>query len=79
MAFLAGHTGMCAGEREVRFVVIERHVIPTGGPVTCRTVRAKLAVVGVVLFVTGVAIRRRAFEDIVEVTLRARHIGVSAS
>lgn len=69
---------MRAGERELGFVVIEGDVLPGCGSVTRSAVGAKLTLMRVVLYMTGAAIRRGPFEDIVHVTLRAGHVGVGA-
>ena len=58
--------------------MIEGDITPAVGAVTCRTVRAKLAVMRIFLFMTGVAIGCQSFEYIVYMALRAWNIGVSA-
>lgn len=69
---------MRARQREIRLVVIEGHVVPTRGSVTSPTIRTELAVMRVVLLMTGVAVCRRALEHIVDMALGARDLGVSA-
>jgi hypothetical protein len=79
MATGAGHVCMRSGQRKVRFIVIESHIIPTCGRMTGRTIIAKLALMRVALFMTRIAIHRRALENIVNMTRCTGNAGMSSS
>ena len=68
MASLASQGGVGAGQREVRAVMIEVNMIPTGGVVAGRTVGAKFSIVIVILLMAGIAIHRRALELLIYMT-----------
>ena len=79
MAFLTGHVEMTPDKREGRVcIVIEGRILPAGGFMARRTIRAEFAIVFIILFMTGVAIGGRAFEKAVEVALLTLHTGVRA-
>ena len=60
---------MCACQWEIGFTVIKSDLIPASGFVAGRTACAELAVMGVVLFMTGVAVGGRSFEDMIGMAL----------
>jgi hypothetical protein len=68
MAFLASQGRVGAGQREVRAVMIEVNMIPTGGVVAGRTVCAKFSIVIVILLMAGITSHRRAFELFIYMT-----------
>ena len=68
MALLASQGCMGPGQRKVSAVVIEVDMIPTGGVMTGRAVRAKFSTVIVILLMTGIAIHWRAFELLIYMT-----------
>ena len=76
MTALTFQTDMPTREREVRFIVVEGHVIPTRGLVAGGTVRAKLSAMLILLAMAGVAIAGRAFVCPVLVTLFTLRLGV---
>ncbi len=72
VATFASHIAMRARQREGTARVIKNGVPPIGWCVTGRTVRAKAAIVLIILRVAGITIRGRALIDIVLVTILAR-------
>jgi hypothetical protein len=78
MAFFAGHVDMRAGQFESREIVVKSGRFPTTDLVTCAAVLTKLAVVGIILLVTGIAILGCAFKDVIFVTLITAHFGMFA-
>jgi hypothetical protein len=68
MTLFASQGGMSTGQREFTIVMIKVDMIPTGGVMTGRAVRAKLSIVIVILLMTGVAIHRRASELLIDMT-----------
>lgn len=78
MALGTLQSNMCAGQREVALAMIKSSLIPRSCIMTGGTVRAELTVVMIILRVAGIAIRRRAFENIIHVALRARNTDVCA-
>ena len=65
MAFLTADLGVCARQRELGPIVVKGCVFPIIRGVTTATVRAKFAVVFVVLLVAGITICGRARKDII--------------
>lgn len=60
MASLTFHVDVRTGQREGRFAVIERHILPAAGVMAGLTLRAKLAIVMIILAMAGKTIHRRA-------------------
>ena len=78
VTLLTGDTHMRARQREVGEVVIEVRILPVIRGVTAPAVRAKLAVVFVILLMAGVTIGGRACKDIILMTTFAGDARVSA-
>ena len=78
VALLANHVLVCAGQREVGFIVIEGHLIPFRRRVAGRAVRAKFAAVSIVLGVTGITVCGRALENFIFMTAIARNFRMCA-
>jgi hypothetical protein len=71
MATFACQPDVLTSQREFGFVVIEGYIIPIGWLMTGSAVSSKLAFMVVILFMAGIAIGRRAFVYVVDVTLFA--------
>ncbi len=69
---------MTSTQREVRAVVVEIGILPTGGVMTGVTFHAKLAIMLIVLLVTGVTFAGCAFEHIIPMTGFASHFRMLA-
>src|SRR5512143_1185761 len=54
MAFLTSHSRVNAGQREFAAAVIESSILPIGGGMAGRAIRAELPVVLIVLFMAGI-------------------------
>jgi hypothetical protein len=65
-----------ASQRESRFRVVKCGRQPASGCVAGATILSELTVMVVVFGMAGIAILRCAFEDIVDVTIRAAYRGV---
>lgn len=76
MALLARQPRMASGQREVAPAMIEIRILPIGRVMAGGAVRSILTVVFVVLSVAGIAIRGRAFEDVVSMAGLASRIRV---
>ena len=70
------HSYMLASQLECGAIMIECGRGPSVRRVTGGTVRAKLAAVRVILEMAGGAIRRRAFEDAIDMTSLAGNCGM---
>lgn len=68
MATVTGYGNMRARQRETAQVVVERYAFPIVRGMAGRALRAKLAVVFIILLVTGITIRGRALENSVDMT-----------
>ena len=78
MAFLADNSSMCTIQLEGRKVVVKSGGFPSIDGMTGAALLSKFAVVVIVFLVTGKTIGRRAFEDIIDVAIRAFCFGVFA-
>ena len=76
MALVTGYVCMSTGKRE--FAVIKAGAVPARSVVTSRTVGSELTVMLIILFMAGITIGGRAFEDVIDVALLAFHFGVPA-
>ena len=76
MAAGAGQAGMSSGQRE--YAVVESGWQPPIGSMAGVAGGSKLFVMFVILFMAGVTIGWRAFEDGIDMTTGARHAGVAA-
>jgi len=72
------HCRVPAGQLEGGIIVIEYGRLPAAGRVAGRAVRAKLAIVRVILEMAGDAVHWRAFELSVDVTILTGHRGMFA-
>jgi hypothetical protein len=68
MTLLTSQGRVSTGQREVTFVVIKIHMIPTGWIMAGRTVFTKLPIVLVILLMTRIAIHGRSFELLIDMT-----------
>jgi hypothetical protein len=59
---------MGTGQRKFSAVMIEIHMVPTGGIMTGGTVCAKISVVIDVLLMAGIAIHWRTFKLLIDMT-----------
>jgi len=66
MALFATHLGMCAFQFEGRKVVIKGCITPTLRRMASRTIRAKRALVLILVFMAGITILGRTFEYIID-------------
>ncbi len=69
---------MPAGQRKFGGIVIEMHIIPTGGVMADRAVTAILTTMGILLFVAGVTVCRSALEYLVDMAGFTRNFLVLA-
>lgn len=76
MTALALQSNMPPSQREVRFVVVEGRILPTGRAVAGGTVCAEPSVVFIVLLMTGVTIAGGVFVDAVLVAFFTSHFGM---
>ena len=60
MAGFTGYAGMCAVQREVAAIMIKRNSFPIGRSMAGGAVRAKAALVGIILEVAGITVCWRA-------------------
>ena len=76
VALCTGHVDVSAGQLESRQIMVECSVRPITCVMTGTTIRTKLAVVMIVLFMARIAILRRTFENAIHVALSAGNIYV---
>ena len=76
MTTCTGHVDVCTGQFESRQIMVECSVRPITCVMTGTTIRTKLAVVMIVLFMARIAILRRTFENAIHVALGAGNIYV---
>lgn len=76
MAAYAGRIDMLAGqfEREAIMVIIGQ--FPAGGGMTEGTIRSKLPIVRIIPLVTGIAVGRCSFIEIIYMAIRAGHLSM---
>jgi hypothetical protein len=76
MAGAANRVHMTASQWKCSMAMVETHICPTAGDMTRSAVRAKLAVVPVIIGVAGKAVFRCASEYIIDVTGTTGNAGV---
>ena len=76
MAIGACQAGMSPRQGKVAATVIKLRIVPIGGGMAGRTVGAKFPFVFIILLVTGIAVRGRAFELAINMTRLAIDFGV---
>ncbi len=76
MALFTGHIRMCARQRELGFVVVKIHIIPTGRIMAKRAIGAVFSIVFIILFMAGVTIGGRSLIHAILMAGLAIYVGM---
>ena len=79
MAFLTQHAGVRPTQFEGGLVMVESGRLPPGCLVTGITVLTECSVMAIVFLVTGKTLRRRTFEDLINMTFFTDQVGMRTS
>jgi len=74
MTRVASYIAMLPGQREARVAVLEAYRAPPFGGVAGPTIRTELSAMRIIDSMTGIAVRRRSFENTVRVTGKTGNI-----